>query len=222
MRLNMQNPNKQTTQSVHAKTTLKWFAAALTGTFIASSISYANAANDKQLPDASYKNVVLSESPNTTKLGAKETYDQALELFESYYRYTVRYDGDSADAVISGKEWYDDIETVGINRERAKSQFIPYESAAKAFAAQKTVLDDVDASSSAFYKKLSGAKWDFALVHTPQEAEKKDKEWLAKDYKGNEFSKEMVPAAWQTYRNSDGTFKYDEPMYTKPWLPMAD
>ena len=216
----MQKPNKQSTQSVHAKTTLKWFAAALAGTLIASSISYANAANDKQLSDASYKNVVLSDSPNTTKLGAKETYDKVLDLFESYYRYTVRYDGDSADAVISGKEWYDDVETVGINRERAKSQFIPYESAAKAFAAQKTVLDNVDASSSAFYKKLSGAKWDFALVHTPEEAEKKDKEWLAKDYKGNEFSKEMVPAAWQTYRNSDGTFKYDEPMYTNirfPW-----
>ena len=56
----MQNPNKQTTQSVHAKTTLKWFAAALTGTFIASSISYANAANDKQLPDACSKKVVQS------------------------------------------------------------------------------------------------------------------------------------------------------------------
>lgn len=213
----MHTSSKHNTKSLHLKTAVQWFAASLTGTLFVSSVSCAAqpASSDSlSMDNQSYKNVLLNEVPNTTKLGAKETYEQALELFESYYRYGVRYDGDSADAIISGKEWYDDIETVGVNRERAKSQFIPFDSAAKAFAAQKTVLDDVDASSSSFYKKLSGTKWDFALVKTPEEAAKKDAEWLAKDYKGSEFNKEMVPAAWQTYRNSDGTFKYDEPIYT--------
>lgn len=218
----MHNSSKHTNQSLYAKTAMKWFAASLTGTFLATAMSCAVAApsaDNVGLDQESYKNVLLNEVPNTHKLGAKETYDKALDLFESYYRYCVRYDGDSADAIVSGNEWFDDVETVGVNRERAKSQFIPYDSAAKAFAAQKTVLDDVDASSSAFYKKLSGTKWDFALVKTPEEAAKKDAEWLAKDYNGREFNKEMVPAAWQTYRNSDGTFKYDEPMYTNHGFP---
>ena len=56
---------------------------------------------------------------------------------------------------------------------------------------------------------LSGKDWDFALVKTPEEAKKVDETYLAKDYTGDAFQPEYVPQAWQTYRNEDGTFKYD-------------
>ena len=160
---------------------------------------------------------ISGNNVNLPKLDSKMTYDKVLDIYEDYFQNSIRFNNNQAD--ITGEEWFNDIETVGINRERAKTQFIPYQDAEIAFNAEKTVMDNVDAEASNYYKKLSGTEWDFALVENPEEAKKKDKEWLAKDYSSDNFQKEYVPAAWQTYRNEDGTFKYDEPMYTNHGFP---
>ncbi|WP_195983741.1 glycoside hydrolase family 2 TIM barrel-domain containing protein [Clostridium sp. D33t1_170424_F3] len=121
-----------------------------------------------------------------------------------------------------GQEWYDQLRTYEVNREPAHAQFIPYESKEKALLNEASALDE-DASESAYYQKLTGTEWDFALVTTPLEAKTKDESWLAEtlsdDVKGD-FQKEYVPQSWQTYRNEDGSFKYDSPIYTNqsyPW-----
>ncbi len=203
----------------------RWLAGTLSGTLLLGCMPSAFAA-DTQTPisnvqtagELSYRNV-LSSNPNAQKLDAKQTYDNVLDIYESYFQDSVRFTEDGTQAAVTGKEWFDDIETAGVNRERAKTQFIPYDDAEKAFAAEKSVLDSVGAETSAYYKRLSGKEWEFALVDNPAEAEKKDKEWLSKDYSGSDFQKEYVPASWQTYRNADGTFKYDEPMYTNHGFP---
>ena len=147
-----------------------------------------------------------------------EVYDHVLEMREEHYQNSIRFNEDGTPA-ITGDEWYDQSEVIGINRERAKSQFISYQDTATALAAEKSVLDDVGPETSDYYMLLSGKDWDFALVENPEEAKKVDEAYLAKDYTGDAFQPEYVPQAWQTYRNKDGTFKYDEPMYTNHALP---
>ncbi len=157
----------------------------------------------------------MAASNNGTDTGV---YDDVLGIREKHYKDSIQLS--NGEANFTGDEWYDDSEVIGINRERAKSQFISYQDAATALAAEKSVLDDVGPESSTYYKLLSDTNWDFALVENPAEAAKVDATYLAKDYTGDAFQKEYVPQAWQTYRNEDGTFKYfDEPIYTNTVLP---
>jgi len=146
-----------------------------------------------------------------------EVYDKVLDIRENHFQSGIAFQDGEAD--FTGEEWYDKSEVIGINRERAKSQFISYQDSNTALAAEKSVLDDVGPKTSAYYKLLSGKEWDFAMVENPGEAKKVDQAYLAKEYTGDAFQKEYVPQAWQTYRNEDGTFKYDEPMYTNQGLP---
>lgn len=148
----------------------------------------------------------------------EEVYDHVLEIREKHFQGGIAFDN-NGEANFTGEEWYDQSEVIGINRERAKSQFISYQDTATALAAEKSVLDQTGPETSAYYQLLSGKDWDFAVVETPAEAEAVDATYLAKDYTGNAFQKEYVPQAWQTYRNEDGTFKYDEPIYTNQALP---
>ncbi len=147
-----------------------------------------------------------------------EVYDHVLDIREEHFQNSIAFDQDG-NANFTGDEWYDQSQVIGINRERAKSQFISYQDTATALKAEQSVLDKVGPETSTYYQLLSGKDWDFAMVETPAEAEKVDAEYLAKDYTGNAFQKEYVPQAWQTYRNDDGTFKYDEPIYTNQSLP---
>ena len=120
-----------------------------------------------------------------------------------------------------GEEWYDQLRTYEVNREPGHSLFIPYESAEKALENEASALDEDE--PSAYYQKLSGKEWDFALVTTPAEAKKKDEAWLAETLSAEDqaaFNKEYVPQSWQTYRDERGDFKYDSPIYTNqsyPW-----
>lgn len=154
---------------------------------------------------------------NAVPLAGSAVYDEALNMREEHFLSGVKFSGGEAD--FTGDEWYDESEVIGINRERAKSQFISYHSTDAALAAEKSVMDSVGPETSEFYRLLSGKDWDFALVENPAEAEKVDEAYLAKEYTGDAFQPEYVPQAWQTYRNEDGTFKYDEPIYTNHALP---
>ena len=154
---------------------------------------------------------------NAVPLAGSAVYDEALNMREEHFLSGVKFtDGEAG---FTGDEWYDESEVIGINRERAKSQFISYHSTDAALAAEKSVMDNIGPETSEFYQLLSGKDWDFALVENPAEAEKVDAQYLAKEYTGDAFQPEYVPQAWQTYRNEDGTFKYDEPMYTNHSLP---
>ena len=150
-----------------------------------------------------------------------EVYDHVLDIREEHFQNTIAFD-ENGNANFTGDEWYDQSEVIGINRERAKSQFISYQDTATALKAEQSVLDDVGPETSDYYMLLSGKDWDFALVKTPEEAKKVDETYLAKDYTGDAFQPEYVPQAWQTYRNEDGTFKYDEPIYTNQSLPWIN
>ena len=145
-------------------------------------------------------------------------YNEVLDIREEHYNDSIKLSGGEAD--FTGKEWLDQSKVIGINREQAKSQFISYQNAETALAAEKSVLDEVGPESSTYYKLLSDTDWDFALVKNPEAAEAVDAAYLAETYEGDAFQKEYVPQAWQTYRNEDGTFKYfDEPIYTNTALP---
>ena len=145
-------------------------------------------------------------------------YDDVLGIREEHYNESIKLSGGEAD--FTGEEWLDQSQVIGINRERAKSQFISYQDTATALAAEKSVLDDVGPETSDYYMLLSGKDWDFALVKNPAAAEAVDELYLAENYTGDAFQPEYVPQAWQTYRNDDGTFKYfDEPIYTNTALP---
>lgn len=148
-------------------------------------------------------------------------YNEVLGTYEQQFQDSVRFTQDGKTNV-TGTEWLADSETVGVNRERAHAQFVPYQDAQTGLAAEKSVLDAIGRDTSDYYRLLSGKNWDFALVRNPAEAAKKDAAYLAENYTGSGFTPEYVPQAWQTYRNADGTFKYfDEPMYTNhpfPWI----
>ena len=136
----------------------------------------------------------------------------------------------SGDYVPTGEhtEWYDGIETPGINREPYHTQFIPYDDRDLALQNETSALD-VDETTSPYYELLSGKDWDFTLVKTPEDAAEKDAAYLAEtldEEAQKDFEPEYVPQAWQTYRNEDGSFKYfDEPMYTNsiyPWGSIVE
>ena len=151
-----------------------------------------------------------------------EVYDHVLDTYEENYQGTISFNANGT-AKLTGEEWYDQPEIIGINRERAKSQFYSYHSVQAALDAEKSAMDDIGPESSEYYQILSRRDWDFALVETPAEAREKDAEYLLDpNYDGEGFQKEYVPQAWQTYRNEDGTFKYfDEPIYINqvfPWV----
>ena len=77
----------------------------------------------------------------------------------------------AADNQFNGEEWYDQIETVEINREPAHATFTPYEDAGQALAAEQTVFDSVDETSSPYYQTLNG-DWSFKFAQRPADREK--------------------------------------------------
>ncbi|MCD7802905.1 MAG: NPCBM/NEW2 domain-containing protein [Clostridiales bacterium] len=126
----------------------------------------------------------------------------------------------SASAVSSqfaGEAWYDQIETVEINREAAHSSFIPYESAEKALTNEKSVLDDLDASGSEYYQLLNGT-WSFYFSSNVTERLKNVTGSSAVNYTENwdttGWDTIEVPSNIQTQTNEDGSYKYDMPIYT--------
>ena len=93
-----------------------------------------------------------------------------------------------------GEEWYDQLQTYEVNREPSHALFTPYENAEKALKNEASALDEDE--PSAYYQKLSGKEWDFALVTTPAEAKEKDEAWLAETLSAEDqaaFNKEYVP-----------------------------
>ncbi|GAA0084811.1 hypothetical protein UT300007_12500 [Clostridium sp. CTA-7] len=131
----------------------------------------------------------------------------------------------AADSQFAGEEWYDQISTVKVNREAARSMFFPYETAEKALGSEKSVLDDIDETNSKWYKTLNGT-WDFKWAEKPADRENGLRGSGAKDYEENwdtkDWDKIEVPSNIQTQRDENGNFKYDKPIYTNQTYPWAN
>ena len=50
----------------------------------------------------------------------------------------------AVDTQFAGEEWYDQISTIEVNRESARSTFTPYETIEKALKHEKSALDNLD------------------------------------------------------------------------------
>ncbi|WP_052446622.1 glycoside hydrolase family 2 TIM barrel-domain containing protein [Candidatus Soleaferrea massiliensis] len=110
----------------------------------------------------------------------------------------------AADAQFKGEEWYDDIETVGLNVEPARSYFIPYQDEASALTR--------NVENSKFYQLLNG-EWDFKLVEKPAD---RILGFEADDYDYSDWDKITVPSSWQT----QGFF--DQPLYINTRYPWCN
>lgn len=128
----------------------------------------------------------------------------------------------AADERFAGEEWYDQIDTVEVNREPAHAYFTPYESAQKALANEKSVLD-VDAQESAYKVSLNGS-WKFKFAQKPADREKDLTGEEAADYVENwntaDWDDIKVPSSIQAIKDEEGNFKYEKPIYVNqryPW-----
>lgn len=125
----------------------------------------------------------------------------------------------------AGEEWYDQIDTVEINREPAHASFTPYETAEKALVNEKSVLDTADESDSAYYQTLNGT-WDFYWSEKPADRLKNQYGSAAASYveawDTAGWDTIQVPSNIQTQKNEDGSYKYDMPIYTNQKYPWAN
>ena len=125
----------------------------------------------------------------------------------------------------AGEEWYDQIETVEVNREAARATFTPYESAEKALKNEKSALDNVDETGSKWYKTLNG-EWNFKYAEKPADRLNTKRGEDAKNYKEDwnteGWDKIQVPSNIQTQKDEKGNFKYDKPIYVNQTYPWAN
>jgi len=113
-----------------------------------------------------------------------------------------------------GEEWYDKIDVVRVNREDARTFFVPYQDAQTALANEASAFTR-DFSKSAYYRLLNGT-WKFKAVKKP--AERIDGFWNA-TFNVTDWDDIPVPSNWQNIRNADGSPKYDMPIYTNTQYP---
>ena len=131
----------------------------------------------------------------------------------------------AADNQFAGEEWYDQIDTVEVNRENARATFTPYETPEKALENEKSALDEKDETQSKWYKSLNG-EWDFKYAEKPADRLNTKRGEDAKNYKEDwdtkGWDKIQVPSNTQTQRDENGDFKYDTPIYVNQTYPWAN
>lgn len=134
-------------------------------------------------------------------------------------------EANAADNQFKGEEWYDQIETVEVNREAPRATFTPYESADKALQNEKSALDEADETGSKWYKTLNG-EWNFKYAEKPADRLNKKRGKDAKNYKEDwntkGWDKIQVPSNIQTQKDEKGNFKYDTPIYVNQTYPWAN
>lgn len=107
----------------------------------------------------------------------------------------------------SGDEWDGHPEITQVNKQKARATFFPFES----LEAAKTMKKE----DSKYYKLLNGTwKFNFAKL------EEKPTDFQGTDFDDSAWDDIEVPSNWNVVKNEDGTFKYENPMYTNityPW-----
>ena len=98
-----------------------------------------------------------------------------------------------------------------INRENARVDSIPYDSAEKAVEAAKNYNKDL----SPYYIKISGEKWKFALRNNNElfKADDTVNKFYTADYDASAWNSIDVPSVWQLQNDENGN-RYDDIRYT--------
>ena len=128
-----------------------------------------------------------------------------------------------------GEEWYDQIETVEVNREYAHSFFVPYQDAKTALENEKSILDKDfnivrDFTKSDYYQTLNG-EWDFHFAKNPDNRLTSSADDTI-DWTGKLDDKIMVPSSIETQVDEEGNFKYADkgatPIYSNQRYPWGN
>ena len=110
-----------------------------------------------------------------------------------------------------GEEWYDQVETVEVNREYAHSFFVPYQDAETALKNEQSILDADfnvvrDFAKSDYYQLLNG-EWDFHYSKNPENRLSSPADETI-DWTGLLDDKIKVPASIESQVDEEGNFKY--------------
>ena len=123
------------------------------------------------------------------------------------------------DATFAGEEWYDQIETVQVNREYAHSFFIPYQDAQTALENEQSVFTK-DLEKSDYYQTLNG-EWDFYFAENPA-GRLTDPDDETIDWSGKLTDKIEVPSTVEVQVDENGQYKYATPLYTNTFYPWVN
>lgn len=118
-----------------------------------------------------------------------------------------------------GEAWYDQIETVEVNRENAHSFFIPYQDKETALSNEQSVFTR-DFSKSDYYQTLNGT-WDFYFSENPAgRLSDPDEEII--DWTGRLNDSIKVPSSIETAIDENGQYKYATPLYANTFYPWVN
>ena len=123
------------------------------------------------------------------------------------------------DAAFAGEEWYDQIETVQVNREYAHSFFIPYQDAQTALKNEQSVFTK-ELEKSDYYQTLNG-EWDFYFSENPA-GRLSDPDDETIDWSGRLTDKIEVPSTIEVQVDKNGQYKYATPLYTNTFYPWVN
>ena len=118
-----------------------------------------------------------------------------------------------------GEEWYDQVTTVEVDREYARTFFIPYQDIETAMANEKSVFTR-DFGKSAYYQDLNG-EWNFYFAEKPADRLSSPTEdtinW------GDALTDTIkVPSNIETQTDENGAFKYATPIYSNQRYPWGN
>lgn len=125
------------------------------------------------------------------------------------------------DAQFAGEFWYDQIDTVELNRELAHSHFVPYADLNTALSNEESVFTK-NPTNSSNVMSLNG-EWDFHFsVNPAARLSDPDLEELPNGKWQGLTDRIKVPSSVEAQRNSDGTFKYAQPIYVNQSYPWGN
>lgn len=150
-------------------------------------------------------------------VAVEDASEQSITVTELYS------DGDTvSEPVFTDEEWTGKVTGEGddavhnahiyqINREKARADSIPYDSAENAVKAAK----DYDKTLSPYYMKISGTKWKFALRNNNElfKADDTVNKFYTADYNDSAWNSIDVPSVWQLQNDENGN-RYDDIRYT--------
>ncbi len=150
---------------------------------------------------------VAVEEASEQSITVTELYSDADTVSEPVFtdeEWTGKVTGEGDDAVHNAHIYQ-------INREKARADSIPYDSAEKAIEAAK----NYDKTLSPYYIKISGTKWKFALRNNNElfKADDTVNKFYTADYSDSSWNSIDVPSVWQLQKDENGKL-YDDIRYT--------
>lgn len=150
---------------------------------------------------------VAVEEASEQSITVTELYSDADTVSEPVFtdeEWTGKVTGEGDDAVHNAHIYQ-------INREKARADSIPYDSAEDAIEAAK----NYDKTLSPYYIKISGTKWKFALRNNNElfKADDTVNKFYTAHYSDSSWNSIDVPSVWQLQKDENGNL-YDDIRYT--------